>query len=354
MARTIEGVEIFAEGTWYPGNLFGMPVKFTAEDMDGMARETNRRLSRHRVPLKLGHDPNQVLDQGDGQPALGHAENFRAGEGEGPDGRSRRIVTCDFIDVPDEVASAISAGLYTDVSAEAEHFEGLGWVVTAVALLGADLPAVKGLEDLRSYLSARNLGGDPASVSAAQFSRQHPTFRSIDMDAEQLKQQLDEERRARQEAEQKLTASEGELERQRQRQMDAAFAEAKRKALEPIDQRVQAGSVTPALRDKIAAALDEQQASFSEGHKLAVPVELSLELSEQLPKGEDGQDPGGGAGGSGTGDRADYALTAKVHEYQASHPGMTFTDAAEHVKRTHPELVLGFVQAAPEIGGTRQ
>jgi hypothetical protein len=104
-----------------------------------------------RVPLKFGHNGEQPLT--DGQPALGWVSRLY---------RHGSKILADFVDMPTSIYEMVKAGLYKFVSVEllknvkADTRE-IPWVLDAVALLGADQPAVGTLKDLQSLTMARKL-----------------------------------------------------------------------------------------------------------------------------------------------------------------------------------------------------
>jgi hypothetical protein len=135
----IENVPIFQAGTW-------KGQTYTIEDLDEIVRNTNSLIKAglHEPPIKLGHNENQKkLLEESGLPAFGYVERlYRIGD----------QIFADFIDVPDKLVDWIALRHYDKVSSEIyldyEHpktGEKIGKVLRAVALLGADIPAVKGL-----------------------------------------------------------------------------------------------------------------------------------------------------------------------------------------------------------------
>lgn len=135
--------EIFAVGQWN-----GM--KFEVADLNLMAASFNALKEVHKVPLKFGHNTEQPFT--DGQPALGWvAEVWVDGE----------KLMAKFVDIPEVVFTAMQNKLYKHVSVELDMgVEHKGnyyvWVLSGVALLGADIPAVNTLADLTSYMGKEN------------------------------------------------------------------------------------------------------------------------------------------------------------------------------------------------------
>lgn len=147
--KTIRNYPIFETGRWNN-------MSFTDEDLDDIVRNYNelRSLGAQQVPLKLGHNEDQPVT--DGKPALGWVENLR---------RVGTQIIADFVDVPRVLLEAIKQKLYRAVSVEfllGVKYRGKKYkhVLDAVAILGADQPAVHTLPDLRAYLASRDLAFD--------------------------------------------------------------------------------------------------------------------------------------------------------------------------------------------------
>ena len=131
--HTIRGVEIFAAGE-HNGD------RYTEKDLDAMV-EAFRELD-FKPALKVGHAEKP------GTPAYGYIDNLR---------RVGSKLVADFIDVPREIYEQIKRRGFDRVSAE------IWWnlrragkvfkrVLKAVALLGAEVPAVAGLKPLREVV----------------------------------------------------------------------------------------------------------------------------------------------------------------------------------------------------------
>lgn len=139
----IQGYPIFEVGTWN-----GM--EFTDQDIEDIVQNFNELAAVQHVPLKLGHNDEQPLT--DGKPALGWVRNLR---------KVGKQLVADFVDVPRIIKEAIAKRLYRAVSIElllgvSHNGKSYNHVLDAVALLGADQPAVNTLPDLQAYLASRN------------------------------------------------------------------------------------------------------------------------------------------------------------------------------------------------------
>jgi len=132
---TLEGAEIFSIGKWND-------MEFNDDDLDNMVRSFEELRLNGRVPLKLGHNDEQPMS--DGQPAYGWVDRiWKDGE----------KLMADFVNVPKEIYNAIRDKLYNFVSVELlqdaeQEGSSYPWVLSAVALLGADRPAVSNLQEL--------------------------------------------------------------------------------------------------------------------------------------------------------------------------------------------------------------
>ena len=146
MPHELKNREIFAVGEWN-----GM--EFTDEDLDDIVANFNKLAETHKVPLKFGHD----ADHNDGQPAIGWITSVM---------KQGQKLYADFSHMPRTVFDAIKNKLYRTVSIELlfnvdNDGKKFNHVLDAVALLGADHPAVNSLADLDALLAKRTkfIGG---------------------------------------------------------------------------------------------------------------------------------------------------------------------------------------------------
>jgi len=147
MPKTIEGVEIFATGKHRGSEV----INITDNDLAEMVNSFNELSGAggFQPVLKLGHDDVQkFFGARKGAPNLGFVEKLRI-EGS--------KILADFTNVPDALFDLIKSRRFNSVSIEMfpkTEFNGKQFknVLTAVALLGAELPAVKGLKDLAATL----------------------------------------------------------------------------------------------------------------------------------------------------------------------------------------------------------
>lgn len=133
----LHGVEIFAVGTWN-GDIY------TEKDLDSMVEAFDQ--VGFKPPLKLGHNMEQEKQWKDGQPAFGWVGKIY---------RRGKKLLADFVQLPRKIYEALKRGNYKQISSEIYwNLERNGRVfprvLRAVALLGADIPAVSGLEAIEN------------------------------------------------------------------------------------------------------------------------------------------------------------------------------------------------------------
>lgn len=266
--------EIFAVGTWNG-------IDFTLEDLKLMANAFNSLKDVHQVPLiKLGHNDEQPLT--DGQPALGWIEDiFVKGE----------KLMAKLTDVPDIVAKAISKKLYRNKSVEldigVEHNgEYYPWVVSGVALLGADIPAVNTLNDLGAYMSKYSY----SSISFTKrvtFSLPEEKNRSKSMSGDtddiSVKKQLEAMEAKLAELTEENIALKNEKVEFKAKQRNTEEQERKRLKFEKrklfeteLDDLVKQKKIAPFTRDDMLRDWD-QTGDNEEGEKVRDKLEYSLE-----------------------------------------------------------------------------
>lgn len=135
----IDGVEIFRCGVW-------KSKQFTEDDLDEMV--TNWREFKDtwfKPAIKTGHDNTP------GKPAIGYLDNLR---------RVGAKLVADFVDLPTKFYKMIKDKRYDRVSAEiapnlTKGGKSYGRVLSAVAILGHEIPEVTGLRPLREYFTSK-------------------------------------------------------------------------------------------------------------------------------------------------------------------------------------------------------
>jgi hypothetical protein len=138
-SKSLQGVEIFSVGTWNGDT-------YTQKDLDEMVKAFKQTSKTLQPPLKLGHSENQKILQSDGLPSAGWVNNVYSRNGK---------LLADFVDIPNKIYQLLEKGSYKKVSSEIlwnANINGQKFtrMLAAVALLGADMPAVTNLNDIMS------------------------------------------------------------------------------------------------------------------------------------------------------------------------------------------------------------
>lgn len=142
--KQINGVEIFSAGKWNGD-------EYTVSDLYEMEKAFNENKLGFRPYLKLGHDNKQKLLQEDGLPAAGWIERIYV--------QGTKLIA-DFVDIPDKIYQLIQRKAYRKVSSEIFWNIQIGEkkykrMVSAVALLGSDVPGVLNLSDILGQYSLK-------------------------------------------------------------------------------------------------------------------------------------------------------------------------------------------------------
>jgi cation transport regulator ChaB len=135
----LKDVEVFGIGTW-KGN------KITGGDLDNIVNGTNEIIDKLKPKVKLGHDDKQELLKKTGLPAGGWITKLK---------RAGDKILVDIKEVPKVLYQLIKNGAYKRISSELLYNytepstkKVYKKVLSAIAFLGADLPAVTNLKDI--------------------------------------------------------------------------------------------------------------------------------------------------------------------------------------------------------------
>ncbi|HEV8536020.1 MAG TPA: phage protease [Candidatus Limnocylindria bacterium] len=135
--ETLRGVPIFDVGTWNG-------VGYTDADLDAMVVAFHELRGIIDPPVRLGHDEEQEILTSSGHPAAGWVERIY---------RDGSQLVADISRVPRTIAELVRAGAYRKVSSELlldATLNGKTYprVLSGVAFLGDELPAVRSLGDI--------------------------------------------------------------------------------------------------------------------------------------------------------------------------------------------------------------
>jgi hypothetical protein len=333
--------EAFAPGTWN-----GM--SFTRSDVQEIAYNFATLEPFHKVPLKFGHNDDQPVT--DGQPALGWVTKAWV------DQNDKLMLRAE--NVPDVVKKAIKRKLYRKVSVELDinvthKGKKYRYVLSGVALLGADIPAVNTLADLDAYMDK-----SPADrLSASRDVQFTATFRNksedIEMTPEDLQKAIKDaialavtpiqtqltalqtENATLKDQNTKFARDKEDLEKNAKKDQLTAH---RAKINEALEKGVKEKKILPAQRESFArlVRLDDDT------RVLDVKVEDVAQFISQNQGGGMHSSEGGLEGGENAhildDSTPDVELTRKTNEYMEKSGVTDFVKASQVVMRANPDL----------------
>lgn len=325
--KSIEGVEVFAVGTWNGD-------EYTESDLDEMVKAFEENKETLKPFLKLGHDDGQKLVQSDGFPAAGWVSNLK---------RVGEKLVADFENIPSKIYELIERGAYKKVSSE------IYWNIklkdkvynkflSAVSLLGADLPAVSSLSDILSlYSIEKKTDIAQTNESAILKHYEFPSRGAKDMELEKKVEELTKELEAKQAEIKKFSqdqeTKENEIktltEKVEKFSQDLAQEAAKRQDAE-LERFIDSlETVTPAMRPYVKELLGETKKEYSIKEKTYTKAQLLEEVlklhSESSVNLKEGSEEG-----EAKDDAA--AVEAKIEKYMSEHK-CSYTTAYKEVMR---------------------
>ena len=333
-------VEVMSVGTWN-----GTP--FTIDHLKSMADNFVALKGAIKPPVKLGHSKDET-----GKPALGWVADLKV--------QGNKLIA--FLeDVPDLLMAAIKKKFYRRVSSEVFFNYTLNGkkydrVFSGLALLGAETPAVKDLEDIQAYLTQNshgsfermeiyvsgdtdnNLnnheGGDEMPIEieklAAQVAEMQSKITALFSENTQLK--ADKET-----AEKKLVEEQNKAAEQFKESAVTLFSEFCEKA-------VKDGVMLPAQRDVVCGK--ERKLVFTEKNEAVITmdqfkkyVELSGKVLErkQYTQGEGAED-----GKPKKFKDPQAEVHARAIQYAKDHSGVAYADAVFAVLDEDEKLATAY------------
>jgi hypothetical protein len=334
MPQLIE--EIFSVGKWNG-------VEFSLSDLRQIELSFTKLMGVLKVPLKFGHNEDQAIT--DGQPALGFVSQVYVNDKTEP----AKLMGV-FEDVPEIVFSAINSKRYTQKSIELDfdvvykdvYYK---YVLTGVALLGADLPAVNTLNDLGAYLSRRNNdkyeatkcltfvldnreGESMSDDMKTQLAELKAKLAAVEADKESEHAKFDREK-----AEWLADKEKAEQEAKKQ-----AFIAKRDQFKTELESAVKDKSIFPAQRDELLKDIENEDVLAARIYTMGI-----------IKKSPGGATPGGnsevgGTGGTG-GDskRPDEEILNRISEAQAKSPELSFARAKAMVMKADPKLARSYI-----------
>ena len=326
--------EIFSVGKWN-----GM--KFTLDDFNSFVTTFKSLKTVLRVPLKFGHNEKQAIT--DGLPALGWVTDVWV---------NGNKLLAKFSDMPDVVYQAIQKKLYKTVSIEAsfdvkykdEFFKS---VLTGVALLGADLPAVNNLKELTTYMSADRDNLLLGDAKCFTYDDKVKEVNKMSDKEELLQKQLKESQEAfaASETARVKAVADAKLEKDAKDKLlsDAKgekFTAAVTSVTADLESLVKDKKITPAKRDELVKTITDD-ASLAQV-KFSADMLKDIKMSSDVDDGEQGKQ--GKDMNEGT--SAEEVLLATTRKFQAE--GKDFKTAQKLAFDTHPKEAREYIDANDE------
>lgn len=354
--QKIEGVEIFAKGTWTDSQ--GRQMTFTDEDLDQMITNFDKVGAKVRPFLKIGHQARSGYTDAQNQEGTGEeaalgwvTRLWREGD----------KILADVSNVPRRLVQLAQAGAFPRVSSEITKVKDLaeGWILRAVALLGQSPPAIDTLEGLANLYTALDTGEEVHAFDQEVDlkNRQEDRTMSDDKRLEELMAQVQELKgqvqtfQAEKEALEGQVAERDESIQKLQGDLDARDVEArKEKAVQAFQAAVEKGRIPPVTRAHFEALIGtlaqdstvvKFQAAEGEEEKDATGLEILIQAFSQMPavaRFGERFEATGNPGAEGDSEDVQAEVDHLVRSYQLQHEGTTYSKALEIVLHQNPAL----------------
>lgn len=334
----ITGIELFRVGTWKGSRT----VEATSAMIDQIVQNFKdvNSIPGYGVPLKLGHNSRV------GEPAYGWiTEVYRMGD----------TVVGNASDVPAEIVDAIGKRRYNSVSIElypAVTYDGATFenVLGGVALLGAEWPAVKGLQPLSAAQFAE--AGDKLELTQEIETVANEAAKFTQNDADALVLAAVTNVRTEMQALVNAEAAKATAATARAETAEAALKVFKADTqlaefTSVIEDAIKLGRVLPKQRDQLLAFAKTFSATgtIKVGDKDVSPVAAFKEFITGLPVkvafGERGASKHEAPGSEG---KASDILHDKVTEKRQENPKLSYEQAMQSVFAEDPALKTRYAQ----------
>lgn len=363
---------IFKAGTWNK-------LTFTVDDLKQIVETFNELIKVHHVPLKFGHNDTQPWT--DGQPAIGWVTSLRM--------KGEELIAS-FSDIPDIVKELIKKRRFRAVSVElikGAEYEGkkLNWLLDAVAILGAEQPAVRGLPDLSMFIASRSLGDEggrrvtfKGQVNRETFTLKNPgglsqmneedikkmvaaAIAPYKEEAESLRAELStwkakfsSEETLRLTAESKMKQLEI-RDAEREAEVNKTKVKMARQSVtEMLDSAVKGKKITPATKERIISTFgvnDDTRVVKIDVTEIRELFSLTEADKTVLNGGESQAKGGGGGHEDGDPNRKHKDVFAevehRVNKIRAESPNLSYQQATHAVFRADKELHREYLNTTP-------
>lgn len=316
--------EIFATGKWN-GKVF------TADDLNSIASAFNELKDILTPPLKLGHNEEQPLKDGD--LALGWIEDVWV-EGNKLMSRFANLPTVVYDALKKKLYRKVSIELMPDVTYKGKHYK---YVLSAAALLGAALPSVNVLADLDKFLATDQINKDNVLTFTAIDTKRIKTMEINEEEYKRLKEAAENATKFSTQLQDLQTREKERIEQERKDRIKFKRTEVN----DLLETSVKANEITPAQRDTFTAMmrLDDDTAVES------INVETVKQYIAANKRDTNVGHQQGSQQGASTDDdvkNPSDKLDALIHEYMVKHGERDYQNAQFAVMRAHPKLADAF------------
>lgn len=329
MGKSLNNATVFKSGTWNGKT-------FTDDDLDEIVSAFNELQLAGRVPVKLGHNDEQPFT--DGQPAMGWVSKLW---------RIGGTLVANFTDIPTQIYEAVKAGLYKFTSIELLQdavMDGkeFPYVLDAVAFLGADPPAVRGLDDLQKLALTRSKFTSFGEVLC--FTRNFSTNPAGDLSyMNELEQAQAEAHRLKADNE----ALRARVNTQESQARGEKIRLSRDKATEILESAVRAKKITPAQREDFRRALkidDDSVIETFDFGSLERLVGVTMQDAKRIigDKQAFSRDPGTDQAEDGTAGDVCESLVEQARKHAAA-TGIDVFAASNHLARTSTKFARQFL-----------
>lgn len=353
--KSIKGVDIFSAGTWNGD-------KFTENDLDEMVKAFEANKEAVRPFLKLGHANEQKLLQKEGLPAAGWIDRIY---------RQGSKLKADFVDIPKKVHDLIMQKAYRKVSSEIMIGvkildKSYKYMVSAVALLGAETPGVMNLDDilarygLDSYDSCKafsDFENDKTVTYEFENEKQEkkimPTERELELEAKlkaaEAQNKTFSAKQSEQEEALKAEQAQNKENAEKLAEFNAKFA--RQEIQNQVDKLEAEKQITPAMKPFVTQLLGEDKKEYkftaADKEQTMSKFEIVKELCKLFSSKEGVNLDEGSVDGEVEGDKVtEDQILAETEKY-AQENKVDFSAAYKVVTKKY-EAQLAKVQALPD------
>lgn len=329
-------IEVMSTGVWNGHT-------FTPADLSEMANNFKKLTDIVKPPIKLGHTKDET-----GAPAFGWIKDLKV--------IGNKLVAY-AVDIPDMLMKAIKKKAYRRVSSEVfldfkYNGKNYGKVFSALALLGAETPAVKDLDDLQAYLTQNTDNGTFGKLLAfsapSDFNYQDDgENNSMDNDKIQTKlEKITDQLATLTDQNATLKKENDALKSEREATKVEQFKAQKKTAKSALvlfcDEKVKAGTMLPAQRDLLCG--DDAKVEFTEAGEVIISFDQFKAFSELGGKVLDKkQHSESGDKGGGSFANVQAEVDAKVKLYMAEQKEKDYQVALDYVLDTDADLAKRYV-----------